>query len=59
VLLWPAAGRWRGHWVPCGPAAGVSADAPAVLLGLLLWFGAELVTGAGEAGLAERVMGPT
>ena len=28
-----------------------------VLLALLAWFGAELITGGGQAGLAERVFG--
>ena len=49
----PGGGGTRCH----GPAAGRFASASAVLLGLLLWIGAELVTGAGHAGLAERVMG--
>ena len=40
-----------------GTAAGRFGRASAVLLALLLWFGAELVTGAGQADLAERVMG--
>jgi hypothetical protein len=53
----PAAARRRGPSVPWGLRPGVSAGASAVLLGLLLWFGAELVTGAGQVGLAERVMG--
>ena len=57
LAVWPAAARRRGHWVPWGLRPGVSASASAVLLGHLLWFGAELVTGAGQAGLAERVMG--
>ena len=57
LAVWPAAARRRGHSVPWGLRPGVSASASAVLLGLLLWFGAELVTGAGQAGLAERVMG--
>ena len=35
----------------------VSAGASVVLLGTLLWFGAELVTGGGQAGLAERLLG--
>ena len=39
-----------------GLRPGVSAGASAVLLSLLLWFGAELVTGAGHTGLAEPVM---
>ena len=29
----------------------------AVLLALLAWFAAELITGGGQAGLAERVFG--
>ena len=33
------------------------ACAVAVLLALTAWFGAELVTGAGQAGLAERIVG--
>jgi hypothetical protein len=28
-----------------------------VLLALIAWFAAELITGAGQAGLAERVVG--
>ena len=28
-----------------------------MLLGLLVWFVAELITGAGQVGLAERVLG--
>jgi hypothetical protein len=35
----------------------VAAVAVAVLLALVVWFGAELVTGSGQAGLAERVAG--
>ncbi len=31
------------------------AAADAVLLALIAWFGVELVTGAGQVGLAERV----
>ena len=34
-----------------------SVSAIAILLGLLAWFGAELITGAGQVGLAERVLG--
>jgi len=29
----------------------------AVLLALLTWFAAELITGSGQAGLAERIFG--
>jgi hypothetical protein len=35
----------------------VSAGVVAVLLALLAWFGTELITGGGQAGLAERVFG--
>jgi hypothetical protein len=28
-----------------------------VLLALVMWFGAELITGSGQAGLAERAAG--
>jgi len=35
----------------------VAAAAVTVLLALVMWFGAELITGAGQAGLAERVAG--
>jgi hypothetical protein len=35
----------------------VAAAAVAVLLALVAWFGVELVTAAGQAGLAERVAG--
>jgi hypothetical protein len=35
----------------------VAAAAVAVLLGLVAWFAVELVTGAAQTGLAERVAG--
>jgi hypothetical protein len=35
----------------------VSVGASAVLLAVLLWFGAELLTSGGQAGLAERLLG--
>jgi len=34
-----------------------SISAAGILLGLLAWFGAEQITGAGQVGLAERVLG--
>jgi hypothetical protein len=43
-----------GSW---GLRPAVCACAVAVLLALTAWFGAELVTGAGLAGLAERTVG--
>jgi hypothetical protein len=57
LVAWPAA-AWRpGPAVPWGLRPAVSAGAVTVLLALLIWFGAELVTGGGEAGLAERIFG--
>jgi hypothetical protein len=43
-------------WVPAGLRPGVSAGAAGVLLGLLVWFGAELIGGGRQVGLAERVL---
>src|SRR5215831_17346271 len=57
VVAWPA-GAWRhGPWVPWGLRPAVSAGAAAVLLALVAWFGAELITGGALTGLAERVFG--
>ncbi len=59
VTTWPA-GAWRRG--PAGPWAlrpAVAAAAVTVLWALVMWFGAELITGAGQAGLAERVAGAT
>jgi Protein of unknown function (DUF998) len=54
---WPLAARRPGPMAPWAlrPAAAVSASA--VIVGLLAWFLAELVTGGGDLGLAERVLG--
>ncbi len=57
LASWPAAARRRGPSVPWGLRPAVSAAASAVLLGVLLWFVAELVTVGGQAGLAERLLG--
>ena len=57
LVAWPAAAWRRGPSVPWGLRPAVSAGAVAVLLVLLAWFGAELITGGGQAGLAERVFG--
>ncbi len=57
LVAWPAA-AWRcGPSVPWGLRPAVSAGAVVVLLALLAWFGAELITGDGLAGLAERAFG--
>lgn len=57
LAAWPVASQRRGPSVPWGLRPVVSASASVVLLGILLWFGAELVTGGGQAGLAERLLG--
>ena len=57
VTAWPAGAWRRGTAVPWGLRPVVAAAAVAVLLALVIWFGAELITGAGQAGLAERAAG--
>ena len=57
VTAWPAGAWRRGTNVPWGLRPAVAAVAVAVLLALVMWFGAELITGSGQAGLAERVAG--
>ena len=57
LAAWPGMAGRRGPSVPWGLRPAVCAGASAVLLGLLLWFGTEVITGGGQAGLAERVMG--
>jgi hypothetical membrane protein len=57
VTAWPAGAWRRGTPVPWGLRPAVAAAAVAVLLALVMWFGAELITGSGQAGLAERAAG--
>ncbi len=57
LVTWPAAAWRRGPSVPWGLRPVVSAGAVAVLVALLAWFGSELVTAGGQAGLAERIFG--
>jgi hypothetical protein len=57
LVAWPAGARRRGPSVPWGLRPEVSAGAVVVLLALLAWFGTELITGGGQAGLAERIFG--
>ena len=56
LAAWPLAARKRGPSVPAGLRPAVSASAAGVLPGLLAWFGAELITGGRQVGLAERVL---
>ena len=57
LVAWPAGAWRRGPSVPWGLRPAVSAGAVVVLVALLAWFGAELITAGGQAGLAERVFG--
>jgi uncharacterized protein DUF998 len=57
VVAWPAGAWRRGPSVPWGLRPTVSAGAVAVLLAPLAWFGAELITAGGQAGVAERIFG--
>jgi hypothetical protein len=57
LVAWPAGAWRRGPSVPWGLRPAASASAVTVLLALLAWFGAELITGGGQAGLAERIFG--
>jgi hypothetical protein len=57
LIAWPAGAWRRGPSVPWGLRPAVSAAAVMVLLALLAWFGAELVTGGEQGGLAERIFG--
>jgi hypothetical protein len=57
LTAWPAGAWRRGPAVPWGLRPAVAAAAVAVLFALLAWFLMELVTGAGQVGLAERAAG--
>jgi Protein of unknown function (DUF998) len=57
VVAWPAGAWRRGLSVPWGLRPAVSAGAVAALVALVTWFAAELITGGGQAGLAERIFG--
>ena len=56
MAVWPLGGRRRGASVPFGLRPAVSACAAVVLGGLLVWFGAELISRGLQVGLAERVL---
>ena len=57
VTAWPAGAWRRGSAVPWSLRPATAAAAVAVMLTLVIWFAAELVTGSGQAGLAERAAG--
>jgi len=54
VTGWPAGAWRRGTAVPWGLRPAVAAAAVVVLLALVLWFGAELITGSGQAGTGRQ-----
>lgn len=56
LTVWPLGGQRGGSSVPDGLRPAVSAVAAGALFGLLVWFAAELMTGGGQVGLAERVL---
>jgi Protein of unknown function (DUF998) len=57
LAAWPAGASRQGSSAPWGLRPGFCFGAVAIQLILLTWFAAEIVTGAGQAGLAERVVG--
>jgi hypothetical membrane protein len=56
LAVWPLAARRRGPLVPASLRPGASAVAAVVLIGLLVWFGTELIGAGRQVGLAERVL---
>jgi hypothetical protein len=57
LSVWAVAASQRGPAVPWALRPEVSAGVSVLLLVLLAWFGMELATSGGQAGLAERVLG--
>jgi Protein of unknown function (DUF998) len=57
LAAWPAFAARRGPRVAWGLRPPVCAAAVLVLACLVAWFAAEVVTGDGQAGLAERILG--
>jgi hypothetical membrane protein len=56
LAVWPLAACRRGPLAPTSLRPGDCAVAAGVLLGLLVWFYAELIGAGGQLGLAERVL---
>ena len=57
LAVWGVAASRHGPAIPWGLRPEVSIGVTVLLFALLAWFGMELVTSAGQAGLAERVLG--
>jgi 8-oxo-dGTP pyrophosphatase MutT (NUDIX family)/hypothetical membrane protein len=59
MAAWPVAGRVRGSRAPYGLRPAVAISATVVMLGLLAWFGGELIWAGHQVGLAERALAGT
>jgi hypothetical protein len=59
MAAWPTPGRVRGPGVPYGLRPAVAVSATAVMLGLVAWFGVELISAGHQIGLAERALAGT
>jgi hypothetical membrane protein len=57
LTLWPVAAAKRDAAVPWGLRVAPAVVAVALQFALLAWFGTELILGAHQVGLAERIMG--
>jgi hypothetical protein len=57
LAVWPVAASRRGPAVPWALRPGASIRMAVTLLVLVAWLCLELLTSAGQAGLAERVLG--
>jgi hypothetical membrane protein len=57
LTFWPAGAAQRSPAAPWGLRVAPAAAAVALQFALLAWFGAELILGGHQVGLAERVMG--
>ena len=57
LTAWPLAARRPGPSAPWGLRPAVAVTAASLIAALLAWFVVELVSGGGELGLAERVLG--
>ncbi|MGH3205000.1 MAG: DUF998 domain-containing protein [Streptosporangiaceae bacterium] len=57
LTLWPAAAAKKNNEAPWGLRVAPAVAAVALQFALLAWFGTELILGAHQVGLAERIMG--
>jgi len=57
LTVWPLVARRPDLSAPWGLRPAVAAGAASVIAALLAWFVVELMTGGGQLGLAERVLG--